>query len=67
MLKDYLRTILEAGHNINEALNRSLNVMQTTVDFSIKDTPFERHYGRKPRTELHNYLNISPNKHYTVL
>ena len=65
-LKDYLRTNLEEGHNINEALNRSLNTMRTTVHSSIKETPFERHYGRKPRTDLHNYLNISPNKHYTV-
>ena len=24
---------------------------------SIKETPFERHYGRKPRTEITSYLN----------
>ena len=65
-LKEYLRTNLEEGYNINEALSRSLNVMRTTVHSSIKETPFERHYGRKPRTEIHNYLNISPNKHYNV-
>ena len=35
--------------------------MRTTVHSSIKETPFERHYGRKPRTELRNYLNLSPN------
>ena len=40
--------------------------MRTTVHSSIKETPFERRYGRKPRTEIHNYLNISPNKHYNV-
>ena len=40
--------------------------MRTTAHSCIKETPFERHYGRKPRTELHNYLNISPNKFYTV-
>ena len=40
--------------------------MRTTVHSSIKETPFERHYGRKPRTEVHNYLNISPKKHYAV-
>ena len=65
-LKEYLRTNLEEGYNINEALSRSLNVMRTTVHSSIKETPFERHYGRKPRTEIHNYLNMSPNKHYNV-
>ena len=65
-LKEYLRTNLEEGYNINEALSRSLNVMRTTVHSSIKETPFERHYGRKPRTEIHNFLNISRNKHYNV-
>ena len=65
-LKEYLRKNLEEGYNINEALSRSLNVMRTTVHSSIKETPFERHYGRKPRMEIHNYLNISPNKHYNV-
>ena len=65
-LKEYLRTNLGEGYNINEALGRSLNVMRTTVHSSIKETPFERHYGRKPRTEIHNYLNMSPNKHYNV-
>ena len=40
--------------------------MRTTVHLSIKETPFERHYGRKPRTEMHNYLNISPNKRYVL-
>ena len=65
-LKEYLRTNKEEKYNINEALNRSLNVMRTTVHSTIKETPFERHYGRKPRTEIHNYLNISPNKRYVV-
>ena len=35
-LKEYLRTNLEEGYNINEALNRSLNVMRTTVHSSKK-------------------------------
>ena len=65
-LKDYLRTNLVKGYVINEALSRSLNVMRMTVHSSIKETPFERHYGRKPRTETHNYLNVSPNKQYNV-
>ena len=65
-LKEYLRTNFEEGYTINEALSRSLNVMRTTVYSSIKETPFERHYGSKPRTEIHNYLNMSPNKHFNV-
>ena len=63
-MKEYLRT--KEGHNTNDALSRSLKVMRTTVHCSIKETPFERHYGRKPRTEIHNYLNVSPNKIYSV-
>ena len=65
-IKEYLGRNLEEGHNINDALSRSLNVMRTTVLSSIKETPFERHYGRKLRTEIQNYSNVSPNKKYNV-
>ena len=37
-LKEYLRTNLEEGHIINDALGRSLNVMRTMVHSSIKNT-----------------------------
>ena len=60
-LKDYMKTNLWDGCTLNEALARSLNVMRTTVHSSIKKAPFERHYGRKPRTKLNDYLNVSPN------
>ena len=63
-LNENLRTNLEEGYNLNEALNSSLNIIRTTFHSSIKETTFERRYGRKPRTEIHNYLNISPNKRY---
>ena len=48
------------GKNSNAALNCSLKTMRTTVHSSINETPFERHYGSKRGTEIHNYLNISP-------
>ena len=64
---EYLRTNFEEGHNIYDALSRSLNVIRTTVPSSIKETPFERHNDRKPRTEIHNYFNVSCNKNYNVL
>ena len=35
-LKEHLRTNLEEGYNINEALSRSLNVMRTTIHSSKK-------------------------------
>ena len=65
-LKENHRTNLEEGYNINEALSRSLNVTRTTVISSIKETPFERHYGRKPQTEIHKFLNMPQNEHYNV-
>ena len=57
-VKDLMKTNLEDEYTVSEALNRSLNVMRTTIHSSIKETPFERHYGRKPRTEIPSYLNI---------
>ena len=54
------------GYNINETLRPSLNAMRTTVQSSIIQTPFERHYGRRRRTGIHIYLNVSRNKHYIV-
>ena len=59
--RDYIRTNLCDGCTINEALSSSANVMRKTVHSSIKEYSFERHYGRKPKTELTNYLHLSPN------
>ena len=56
-LKDLMRTNLQDKCNLNEALYQSLMVMRMTVHSKTK-SPFERHYGRKPRTELTNYLNL---------
>ena len=56
-----MRTNLEDNCNSNEALYRSSLVIRTTVRSKTKESPFERHYGRKTRTELTNYLNIPTN------
>ena len=53
-----MRTNLEDNCNLNEAFYRTLMVMQTTIHSKIKESPFERHYGRKPKTELTSYLNL---------
>ena len=58
-----MKTNLEDEYAVSEALSRSLNVMRTTIHSSIKETPFERHYGRKPRT---SYLNIPTDINETV-
>ena len=62
-----MRANLWDSCTIKEALSRSLNVMRITVHSSIKETPFERRYGRKQRTELTNYLNLSPNVKTNVI
>ena len=62
ILKDFFRPILKEGKNINEALSCSMNTMSIMVHSSINEAHYERHYCRKPRTELHNYFNISPKK-----
>ena len=64
LIHEHMYDRLNDSNNSNDG--KELNVMRTTVHSSIKETPFERHYGRKSRTEIHNYLNISPNKHYNV-
>ena len=58
-LKDLLKTIFEDKRTVSGALSRSLLVMRTMVHSTIKETPFERHYGRKPRTEITSYLNLA--------
>ena len=61
-----MRANLWDGYTINETLSSSVNVMRTTVHSSIKETPFERHFGRKPKTELRIYLNYSSNVKFNV-
>ena len=60
-LKDYMKANLWEGCKLNESLNRSLNVMRTSVHSSINESPFERHYGRKQRMEINHYLIMSSN------
>ena len=60
-LKDLMKANLEDKCTVSGALSRSLNVMRTTIHSGMKETPFERHYGRKPRTEITSYLNIPTN------
>ena len=57
-LEDLMRTNLEEKCNLNWALYQSLLVMRMTLHSKTKETPFERHYGRKSRTELASYLML---------
>ena len=56
--ENLMRTNLEDNCNLNEALYLSVMVMRMTVHSKTKESPCERHYGRKPRTELNKYLNL---------
>ena len=61
-----MRTNLEDKCNLNDALYQSLMVMRMTIHSKTKETPFERHYGRKPRTELTSNLNLPTDKNNYV-
>ena len=61
-----MKTNLEDKCNLNEALYRSLVVMRITVHSKTKETPFERHNGRKPRTELTSYLYLPTDNEFYV-
>ena len=61
-LLDSLRANLEEGQILKEAQSRTVNTMRTTFLSIINESLFECHYGRKPRTDIHIYKNISPNK-----
>ena len=60
-VNDFTGTNLADNCNLNEDLYRPLMVMRRTVHSKIKETLFERHYGRKPRTELISYFNLPSN------
>ena len=41
---------------LTECEKRASNVMRFRIHTRMKITPFELHYGRKPRTELTNVM-----------
>ena len=47
---------MEDGQSLTESVNRALRVKRFTVHTLLKKTPFELHHGRKPRTELTNFV-----------
>ena len=51
-----IKANLEDGQNLTQSVNRALRVMGFTIYTGLKETPFELHHGRKPRTELTNIV-----------
>ena len=57
-----MRTNLEDKCNLNDALYQSLMEMRMTIHSKTKETPCERHYCRKPRTDVTSYLDLPTDK-----
>ena len=55
-LKNLIIANMEDGIGITESINRALRVMRFAIHTGLKITPFEIHYGRKPRIELSNIV-----------
>ena len=56
--QDSLKTFLLEEGNFRKAVSRALYVMRFTLHQTLKTTPFEKHYGRKPVRKLENLLNL---------
>ena len=57
---------MEDGNNLTKSVNRELRVMRFTVHTGLKKTPFELHHGKKPRTELTNFVKDGKNTYLMV-
>ena len=56
-LKNLIKANLEDTQNLRESLKKALYVLRFTTHTEMKKTPFEQHFGRKPRTKLSNLKN----------
>ena len=56
-LKNLLKANLEDGTNLRNILDKTLYVLRFTTHSELQKTPFELHFGRKPRTKLTNLKN----------
>ena len=56
-MKNLLKANLEDGTNLRNSLDKALYVLRFTTHSELQKTPFELHFGRKPRTKLTNIKN----------
>ena len=52
-----IKANLEDTQNLHESLNKALYVLRFTTHTEMMKTPFEQHFGRRPRTKLSNLNN----------
>ena len=53
-LKNLILANLEDVLNLRESVNRALYVLRFTIHSETRETPFEAHCGRAPRTKVSN-------------
>ena len=55
-MENLLLANLEDDNNLTESVNRALKLKHFTIHTGLKQTPFDIHHGREPRTELTNTI-----------
>ena len=55
-LKNFVRTNREDGKSVTDSLQLALRAMRMSIHTRIGKSPFELHFGREPRKEIHNLL-----------
>ena len=55
-IKSLTRANLEDGLTFDESVNKAIKTIRQTMHNTLKMTPFQLHYGRKPRTPITNLI-----------
>ena len=57
-LENHIKTYLIEDNNFRKAVNRATRVLRFTISKSTGATPFEIHFGRKPRNIFSNLIDL---------
>ena len=57
-LESYITTYLIENNDFEKAVNRATRVLRFTISKSTGATPFEIHFGGKPRTIFNNLIDL---------
>ena len=58
-LENHIKTYLIEKNNLRKAVDRAIRLRRFTVSKSTGATPFEIHFGRKPRSIFDNLLDLN--------